>query len=49
MTSIAERLAPRVLVERILNRYFTVMTEVLYAHDGTIDKFLGDGIIGVFG
>jgi adenylate cyclase len=48
-TGIAERIAPRVLVERILNRYFTEMTEVLYAYDGTIDKFLGDGIIGVFG
>jgi adenylate cyclase len=40
---------PKILIERILNRYFTAMTEALYAHDGTIDKFLGDGIIGVFG
>lgn len=48
-TGITERTEPRVLIERILNRYFTVMTEVLYAHDGTIDKFLGDGVIGVFG
>lgn len=48
-TSITERLDPTVLIERILNRYFTAMTEVLYEHDGTIDKFLGDGIIGVFG
>ena len=48
-TTITERTDPRVLIERILNRYFTAMTEALYAHDGTIDKFLGDGIIGVFG
>lgn len=48
-TSITERTEPRVLIERVLNRYFTVMTEVLYAFDGTIDKFLGDGVIGVFG
>lgn len=48
-TSITERTEPRALIEQILNRYFTAMTEVLYAHDGTIDKFLGDGIIGVFG
>lgn len=48
-TTITERMAPRVLIQNILNRYFTAMTEVLYAHDGTIDKFLGDGVIGVFG
>ncbi|WP_129627808.1 GAF domain-containing protein [Candidatus Oscillochloris fontis] len=48
-TSITERIDPQVLVQQILNRYFTAMTEVLYAHDGTIDKFLGDGVIGVFG
>jgi adenylate cyclase len=48
-TTITERINPHVLVERILNRYFTAMTEALYAHDGTIDKFLGDGVIGVFG
>lgn len=48
-TSITECTNPRVLIEQILNRYFTAMTEVLYAYDGTIDKFLGDGIIGVFG
>ncbi len=48
-TGITERTEPHVLIERILNRYFTAMTEALYTHDGTIDKFLGDGIIGVFG
>jgi len=48
-TSITERTPPRVLIEHILNRYFTAMTEVLYTFGGTIDKFLGDGIIGVFG
>jgi adenylate cyclase len=48
-TSLTERMDPKILIERVLNRYFTAMTEALYAHDGTIDKFLGDGIIGVFG
>jgi adenylate cyclase len=48
-TSLTEGLDPRVLVEQVLNRYFTAMTEVLYDHGGTIDKFMGDGIIGVFG
>jgi adenylate cyclase len=48
-TTLTEGLEPRVLVEQVLNRYFTAMTEVLYRHGGTIDKFLGDGVIGVFG
>ena len=48
-TTLTERLGPRVLVERVLNRYFTAMTEALLEFEGTIDKFLGDGVIGVFG
>jgi adenylate cyclase len=48
-TTLAEGLAPHILVEEILNRYFTAMTEALYRHGGTVDKFLGDGLIGVFG
>jgi adenylate cyclase len=48
-TTIAEGLPAKVLVEQILNRYFNGMTEALYRHDGTVDKFLGDGIIGLFG
>ena len=48
-TALTEGINARVLVEQVLNRYFTAMTEVLYRYEGTIDKFLGDGIIGVFG
>lgn len=48
-TSLTEGIDPHVLVNDVLNRYFTAMTEVLYRYEGTIDKFLGDGIIGVFG
>lgn len=48
-TELGESLAPGVLVEQVLNRYFQAMTEALYSYDGTIDKFLGDGIIAAFG
>jgi adenylate cyclase len=48
-TALTEGIAPAVLVEQVLNRYFTAMTDVLYRYAGTIDKFLGDGILGVFG
>lgn len=48
-TSLTEGMDAHVLVEQVLNRYFTAMTEVFHHYEGTIDKFLGDGIIGVFG
>jgi len=47
-TGLAERLPAERLV-RLLNRYFTAMTEVVQAEDGMIDKFLGDGLLAVFG
>lgn len=48
-TTLTEGLPPRVLVEQVLNRYLTAMTEAMYEFGGTIDKFMGDGVIGVFG
>ena len=32
-----------------LNRYYTVVTEVLHRHGGTVDKFSGDGVMVFFG
>jgi class 3 adenylate cyclase len=33
----------------LLNRYFAAWTKAIQARDGTVDKFLGDGIMAFFG
>jgi adenylate cyclase len=47
-TSLAERLYPYDSVF-LLNRYFEVMSDAIRAHGGEVDKFLGDGIMALFG
>ncbi|MBL8115438.1 MAG: response regulator, partial [Acidobacteria bacterium] len=47
-TSAAERLAPEQVV-RVLNTYLAAMTDVIQQHKGTIDEFIGDAILAIFG
>ncbi|MCZ6895573.1 MAG: adenylate/guanylate cyclase domain-containing protein, partial [Gammaproteobacteria bacterium] len=47
-TSLSENMAPDHLV-RLLNDYFSEMTEILERHGGFVDKFIGDAILAVFG
>ena len=47
-TAIAERLSPEQVVE-LLNVYLGAMSEVIAQHQGTINEFIGDGILAVFG
>ncbi|MBK7704250.1 MAG: FHA domain-containing protein [Acidobacteria bacterium] len=47
-TSISERENPEKIVG-ILNRYFTAMSEIIFAYGGTLDKYIGDGLMALFG
>ena len=47
-TAMAETTPPEQVVE-ILNGFFQQMTNVIFQHEGTIDKFLGDGLMCLFG
>jgi class 3 adenylate cyclase len=40
---------PSKIVLKWLNRYFTAMDEVIRAHDGFLNKFIGDGLLVVYG
>jgi adenylate cyclase len=47
-TSISEHENPERIVS-LLNRYFSAMSEIIFAHSGTLDKYIGDGLMALFG
>jgi adenylate cyclase len=47
-TTISEGLTPEDLVH-LLNEYLTVMTDIVFKHDGTLDKYMGDAIMAIYG
>ena len=47
-TSMCEGIAPEDAVS-ILNELFTIITEIIFKHQGTVDKFMGDCVMAFWG
>ncbi|GAB4331687.1 MAG: adenylate/guanylate cyclase domain-containing protein [Candidatus Abyssubacteria bacterium] len=47
-TTMSSKMPPNEVMD-MLNEYFDEMTRIIFAHQGTLDKFMGDGIMAIFG
>ncbi|MCD4814396.1 adenylate/guanylate cyclase domain-containing protein [bacterium] len=47
-TTMSEQLSAEEVVE-LLNEYFQTWTDIIFKHDGTVDKFIGDAVMAIFG
>ena len=47
-TTVTERGQPEEIVG-MLNEYFTRMVDIVFQHQGTLDKFVGDMVMALFG
>jgi adenylate cyclase len=47
-TSMAETMPPETLIQ-LLNKYFSAMTPIIFKHHGLLDKYMGDGLMALFG
>ncbi|HEY9420143.1 MAG TPA: adenylate/guanylate cyclase domain-containing protein [Thermoanaerobaculia bacterium] len=47
-TSLSERMSPDQIAS-LLTEYFTEMVEIVFEHGGTLDKFMGDALMALWG
>jgi adenylate cyclase len=45
---LAEKMPPRE-INMLLTNFFSRMTDIVFKYDGTLDKYIGDGLMAVFG
>lgn len=47
-TTLSEKLEPEQVIQ-FLNEYLDVCTKAIFKYNGTLDKFIGDGVMAIFG
>lgn len=47
-TALCERLTPEASLD-LLNRYYLAVSDEVFRHHGTLDKYMGDGVMALFG
>ncbi|MEO5763124.1 MAG: adenylate/guanylate cyclase domain-containing protein [Vicinamibacteria bacterium] len=47
-TAMSSTMPPREIVS-MLNRYFPVMAEIVFRHEGTLEKYIGDALMAIWG
>ncbi|MFC1533339.1 adenylate/guanylate cyclase domain-containing protein [Thermodesulfobacteriota bacterium] len=47
-TRLSEKMPPRD-INLFLNQFFSRMTDIIFEYDGTLDKYIGDALMAVFG
>ncbi len=47
-TALSSRMAPKDVI-RLLNAFFPVMAEIVFRHEGTLEKYIGDALLAVWG
>jgi adenylate cyclase len=48
-SGLSERLTPAELSDLVNRHYFTPLDGIIFAHNGTLDKHIGDSVMAIFG